>query len=503
MGRQEAMWISRRRGPGRGVRGEGLNNLGVCGKVVTLPPSRTMVESPAGTGLRALTRDRTAIGWRGDARTGGMSCLEHRSIRASAGLLSARSWGESVSKGAAMVFVGIDWSEKWHDVCLLDKEGGVLARGRIEDSLAGLTQLQTLIAEHAEDPAEVAICIEKAQGLMVRALQAADYLIYPVNPLSASRYRDRHTPSGKKSDPADAMMLADLVRTDRHRHRQLGHDSELAESIKVLARSHKSLIWTRQQLGNQLRSTLLQFYPGALEAFADHLCEPDALSLLKQAPTPDQGRGLSLAKISSALRKAGRRNLEQRAASIQHALRAPRLEQPALVAQAYGVTVAALVGVLQEVSANIEHQEQELGPWLQRHPDAEIYLSQPGLGTVLSARVLAEFGDDPNRFHDGRARKNYAGTSPVTRASGRSKVVLARFIRNDRLADACQRWAFSALSASPGARRYYDAQRANHKGHEEALRILANRLIGILHGCLRHRQRYSEQLAWGAVEKAA
>jgi transposase len=408
-----------------------------------------------------------------------------------------------VSKEVGMVFVGIDWSEKWHDVCLLDQDGEVLARRRIEDSLAGLTQLQTLIAEHAEDPAQVVVCIEKAQGLLVRALRAADFVIYPVNPLSASRYRERHTLSGKKSDAADALMLADLVRTDRHHHRQLAQDSEVADSIKVLARSHKSLIWTRQQLGNQLRSALLEFYPGALEAFADELCELDALSLLKQAPTPEKGRSLSLAKIASALRKAGRRHVEQRAAAIQHALRAPRLEQPPLVAQAYGASVTALAGVLQEVSANIKQQEKELGPWLQMHPDAEIYLSQPGLGIVLSARVLAEFGDDPNQFHDGRARKNYAGTSPITRASGRSKVVSARFIRNDRLADACQRWAFSALAASPGARRYYDTQRANHKGHDEALRILANRLIGILHGCLRHRQRYCEDIAWPATAEAA
>ena len=402
-----------------------------------------------------------------------------------------------------MVFAGIDWSEKWHDVCLMDQDGAVLARRRIEDSLAGLTQLQALMAEQAADPAEVVICIEKAQGLLVHALQAADYVIYPVNPLSASRYRDRHTPSRRKSDGADALMLADLVRTDRHRHRPLAQDSELAESIKVLARSHKSLIWTRQQLCNQLRSALLGFYPGALEAFADDLCGLDVLSLLKQAPTPDQGRRLSLAKISSTLRKAGRRNVEQRAARIQHALRAPRLEESELVARAYGVTVVSLAGVLEEVIANIEHQEKELGSWLRMHPDAEIYLSQPGLGNVLSARVLAEFGDDPNQFHDGRARKNYAGTSPITRASGRSKVVSARFIRNDRLADACQLWAFSALAASPGARRYYDAQRANHKGHEEALRILANRLIGILHGCLRHQQPYCEDIAWPASAEVA
>ncbi|HKB37578.1 MAG TPA: IS110 family transposase [Gemmataceae bacterium] len=402
-----------------------------------------------------------------------------------------------------MVLVGIDWSEKWHDVCLMDESGRVLGRRRIEDSAAGLTRLQALIAEHVEDPAEVAIGIETPDGLMVRALRAAGYAIYAVNPLAASRYRDRHAVSKKKSDRGDALMLADLVRTDRHKHRQLAEDSELAEAIKVLVRSHKSLIWTRQRLGNQLRSVLREFYPGALEAFGDELCEADSLALLERAPTPAQGRTLSLAKITAALRKARRHHVEQRAVAIRDALRAPQLEQPAVVAQAHGVAVADLAGLLQDVIARIDRQEKELDRSLKAHPDAEIYLSLPGLGTVLGARVLAEFGDDPNRYQDGRARKNYAGTSPITLASGRTKVVMARFVRNEWLADACQLWAFSALSASPGARRYYDSQRGRKKDHEEALRILANRLVGILHGCLRHRQPYREDIAWPPAAEAA
>src|SRR5215468_2946018 len=243
-----------------------------------------------------------------------------------------------------MLLVGIDWSERWHDVCLMDESGAILGRRRIEDSLDGLTCLQSLLAEHAEDPAEVAIGIETPNGLMVRGLRAAGYAIYAVNPQAASRYRDRHAISKKKSDRGDAMMLADLVRTDRHKHRPLGEDSELADAVKILARSHKGLIWTRQQLGNQLRSALREFYPGFLAAFGDHLLEADSLALLERAPTPAQGRTLALAKITSALRKAGRRNVEQRAAEIQDALRAPQLEQPAVVAHAYGLAAAALAG---------------------------------------------------------------------------------------------------------------------------------------------------------------
>jgi transposase len=403
-----------------------------------------------------------------------------------------------------MVLVGIDWSEKWHDVCLMDEGGRVLARRRVGDSLAGLTQLQSLIAEHADDPEQVAIGIETPHGLMVRALRAAGYPIYAVNPLAASRYRDRHTVSRGKSDRGDAMMLADLVRTDRQRHRQLGNDSELAEAIKVLARSHKSLIWTRQQLGNQLRNALREFYPGALAAFGEKLWVAEALAVLERAPTPAQGRALSLAKIGAALRRAGRRrNVEARAVAIRDALRTPQLEQPAAVAQAHGVAVAALVQLLWSTVTQIDNLEKELDRSLKAHPDAEIYLSLPGLATVLGARALAEFGDDPDRFQDGRARKNYASTSPITQASGSRKVVLARFARNERLADVCQWWAFAAISVSPGARRYYDARRAAGKGHHEALRALANRLVGILHGCLRHRQLYREAIAWPPADAAA
>ena len=131
-----------------------------------------------------------------------------------------------------------------------------------------------------------------------------------------------------------------------------------------------------------------------------------------------------------------------------------------------------------------------------RHPDAEIYLSQPGIGPVLGARVLGEFGDDPGRYASGKARKNYAATSPITRASGKKKVVAARFIRNDRLTDALMAQALSAISASPGARALYDAERDRGTEHNPALRKLANRLVGILHGCLKTRTPYDEATAW-------
>ena len=162
----------------------------------------------------------------------------------------------------------------------------------------------------------------------------------------------------------------------------------------------------------------------------------------------------------------------------------------------------ALVAVIAELVAQIEVLAGEVEAGFGRHPDAEIYLSQPGLGPVLGARVLAEFGDDPTRYADAKARKNYSGMAPITRASGTKRVVLARYARNRRLADALYQQAFAALTASPGARAYYDRQRARGATHHQALRALANRLVGILHGCLRHHTRYDETIAWHTHEQS-
>jgi transposase len=395
-----------------------------------------------------------------------------------------------------MVFLGVDWAEAHHDVCVVNEAGRTLARRRVPDGLEGVRQIHELLAAQAEEPEQVVVGIETARGLLVGALLSAGYQVYAINPLSVSRYRERHVTSGAKSDPGDAKVLADLVRTDRHNHRALAGDSELAEAVKVLARAHQDLVWSRQRFLNRLRNTLREFYPAALQAF-DELDSGDALAVLERAPTPWQGRQLSLAKIISALRLGGRqRNLEERAAAIQSALRSAQLAAPPRVGSAYGLVVKSTVGVLKHMNQELAQLEAELAQSFEGHPDAEIYRSLPGLGIVLSARVLSEFGDDPNRFDHPKSRQAYAGTAPITKASGTRQVVLARVARNKRLADACYLWAFASLNRSAGARRYYDALRGRGQTHHQALRALANRWVSILHGCLRHRMTYSEDIAW-------
>jgi transposase len=402
------------------------------------------------------------------------------------------------------IFVGIDWAEEHHDVCVLEREGAVLASRRIPDGLEGVALLHALLAEHAETPNEVIIGIETDRGLLVGALVGAGYSVFAINPLAASRYRERYTTSRAKSDRGDAKMLADLVRTDRHNHRPLEPDSQLLEAVKVLARSHQSLIWTRQRQLNQLRNALREFYPGALAAF-DQLGHPDALAVLAVAPDPEHGRRLSTTQIVAALRRGGRqRHLDRRAAEIRTALRAPQLAASALVADAYATSVAALIGVIAGLGTQIAAVEAKLVDRFEQHPDAAILRSQPGLGSILGARVLAEFGDAPNRYADAKARRNYAGTAPITRASGTSRAVVARLARNKRLFDACYQWAFCALSSSPGARAYYDAHDPGPRSGKTARRKLANKLVGVLHGCLTHRTSYDEALAWPRrVDKVA
>jgi transposase len=336
-----------------------------------------------------------------------------------------------------MIFVGNDWAEDHHDVYVMDAGGARLAARRLPEGLTGIRALHELIAGHAVDPSEVVIGIETDRGLWVQALGAAGYQVFAVNPLAVARYRERHQVSGAKSDAGDAKVLADLVRTDRHNHRALAGDSLEVEAIKVLARAHQNLIWARTRHTNALPSALREYYPAALEAF-DDLADRHALAVLGRAPTPADAARLSVAKIRSALKHAGRqRNIDARAQHIAAALRTEQLTAPAPVAAAFAATTRAAVGIIAELNRQISDLETELATHFEAHPDADIYLSLPGPGVILGA-----------------------------------------------------------INTSPGARAFYDQHRAAGDLHHQALRALGNRLVGILHGCLRHHTHYSEHTAW-------
>src|ERR1700685_3058627 len=399
------------------------------------------------------------------------------------------------------LFVGDDWAEDHHDVEVMNEAGKVLAKKRLPEGAAGMAALHELIGRQLgdDDAAEVVIGTETDHGPWAGALVAAGYMVYAVNPLQASRYRERHGVSGAKSDGADAHMLTDMVRTDSHQLRAVAGDSADAEGIKVLARTHKTLIWERTRHVQRLRHQLREYFPAALEAFED-LDAGDTLELLGKAPDPARAARLTRAQISAALKRGRRRNIPDKATAIMAALRGPQLGQPPAVTAAYAVTVRSLIAVITTLNEQVKALQGPVEENFGQHPDAEIYRSQPGMGSILGARVLAEFGDDPHRYADGKARKNYAATSPITRASGKKKIVAARFIHNNRLVDALNAQAFASLNASPGARAFYDELRARGIEHNDALRRLTNRLVGILHGCLKTRTVYDEATAWSHRE---
>jgi transposase len=400
------------------------------------------------------------------------------------------------------LFCGVDWAEVHHDVAIVDDTGAVVSRARIGNDAAGFARLLGLLAEAGDTPENpVPVAIETDRGLLVSALRVTGRAIYPINPLSASRYRARHQVSGAKSDAADAVLLANILRTDISAHRPLPDDTELAQAIRVLARAQQDAVWSRQHLGNQVRSLLKEFYPAALEAFAGlpegGLARRDARTVLAAAPSPARAAQLTRAKLRALLLKAGRRrNIDSDVDRLHTVFRAESLHQPPVVENAMGIQLASLLRQFEAACAAADELAEAARDHFERHPDAVIITSFPGLGLLAGARVLAEIGDDRTRFADARNLKAYAGSAPITRASGKKTVVLHRHIKNRRLAAVGPIWALSSLRASPGARRHFDTRRATGDWNHQAQRHLFNKFLGQLHHCLQTGHLYDEHRAF-------
>ena len=399
------------------------------------------------------------------------------------------------------IYCGIDWAEDHHDIAVVNRDGQLLARRRISDDAAGLAQLLALLAEHGDtagDPAPVAI--ETPRGLLVACLRATGRAVYPINPMAVARYRDRHSVAGKKSDHGDAVVLANVLRTDLHAHRPLPADSELAQAIAVLARAQQDAVWDRTQTHNRLRSHLREYFPAFLAAFAPAkggIMRPEARTILAAAPTPADAAKLTLTQLRGLLKKAGRsRGIDTEATRLRDAFRISQMRQLPLVEHAMGRQTLALLGQLDAACTAAADLEQAVTGSFNLHPDAGIITSFPGLGALTGARVLAEIGDDRSRFQDAKGLKAYAGAAPVTRASGKSRSVTRRRVKNNRLAAAGYIWAFSALTASPGARAHYDRRKDAGDRHAAAQRNLFSRLLGCLHHCLITGQHYDEATAF-------
>lgn len=303
----------------------------------------------------------------------------------------------------------------------------------------------------------------------------------------------------KKSDAQDAAVLANILRTDSHAHRRMPADSELVRAISVLARAQQDAVWNRQDQTNEARSLLREYYPAALVAFPKGkiLQAADARTILRAAPTPTLAQGLEVSTLIGLLRQSGRtRYLEREATRLHRILNINAMRMPETVERAYGSQLAAMLGEMDASSQAVEDLTRATESLFITHPDAPIITSMPGLANTTGARILSEIGDDHQRFSNASSLKAYAGAAPITRASGKSHAVLARRVKNNRLAAAGYVWAFSALTSSPGARAHYDRRKEHGDTHTAAQRHLFNRLLGCLYYCLQEQVPYQEQVAF-------
>ncbi|MGV9383524.1 IS110 family transposase [Nonomuraea sp. NPDC003707] len=400
---------------------------------------------------------------------------------------------------------GIDWSETWHDVAVIDGKGALVAETQILETPEGLKELLRLLSgltpSHRHSRKHVPIAIETGRSLLVAGLRRVGQPVIAINPTVVARYRGRVSPAKKrKSDKSDALLLANIIRTDGHLHRALPATSEQALALTELSRAHRHAVREQQYYFRRLRSQLRGYYPAALQAWEDlpkKILRPEARALLHLAPTPAKAAKLTRRQIADTLTAAGRiRLVNQQAERLHEVFRARQLRQPPAVEETMGVAMLATLNFLDHADHLVHTLDAEATAVFLSHPQAKIYLSFPGVGPVMGSRLLAEIGDDPERFASPRGLKAYAGVAPLTWSSGGSRSVSHRRVANKFLKGTCHQWAFSSLTRSPGARAHYDRRREAGDRWAAALRNLAGRLLSCLHYCLQHDVLYSEEIAF-------
>ncbi|GEL20938.1 IS110 family transposase [Pseudonocardia asaccharolytica] len=401
----------------------------------------------------------------------------------------------------AAVSCGIDWAQDHHDVAVVDEHGAVVCAERIGNDAAGLARLLEILVEH--DPADrrLEVAIETSRGLLVAGLRAAGRTVFAINPLAVSRYRDRYRSSRGKSDTFGAMVLANILRTDRNAHRPLPDDSEQVRVLQVLCRAQQDAVWDKITITNRIRALLKAYFPGAVAAFergGKHRLESASCrTILAAASTPGEAAALTERRLAVLLRKAGRkRGIDAEAARLHDYFHNEQMHQPEAVEQAMGVALRGLVRQLDAICDALAELETLIDAAFLAHPDGRIISSVPGLGVALGARLLTEIGDDHTRFAAGRALKAFAGAAPVTRASGRSTFVHARRAKNNRMAAVGYVWALAAVRHDPLWEARYRARRAAGDRHVTALRKMFNSMPGKLHHCLTTGELYQPDEAF-------
>lgn len=397
------------------------------------------------------------------------------------------------------VFAGLDWAVQTHAVCVIDTSGGVLDRFEIAHDREGLAELMRRLARFGE---RVRIAIERPSGLIVDALVEAGHHVFPIHPNAVKASRPRYRSHGAKSDASDAYLLADLLRTDGHRWRELSPQSDSIRALRSLVRCRDDLVGTRVALGNQLRSTLEACWPGAACIFAD-ITSPIGLAFLQRYPSATSAARLNkaaLGRFCCSQHYSGRRTpaeLLQRLHSAAAGLAGP------LTTKAAGELVRAMVAVLQPLVTQISDLTRRIERFVESLPDGQIIMSFPRAGHVCAAQILAELGDVRERFPSVDQLAAEAGAVPVTYQSGKTRSVAFRWACNHRLRQAVTCLADNSRHANAWARATYVAARARGCDHPHAIRILARAWLRVIWRAWTDRKPYDPELHLGALKLAS
>jgi len=394
------------------------------------------------------------------------------------------------------MFVGIDWANESHDICVVDPAGKICGRATIAHSQEGFDELTKHLGRWAEQ-GEILVGIERPEGRLVDRILEAGHPIVLIPTFAMKDLRRRYGVGGAKSDPGDAYVIADVTRTDGHRLRRLEPLSEQTRALRSVVRARGDLVDQRVALGNQLRACLQAYWPGAAVIFAD-VCSEIALAFVERYPTSDAAARLGEVRLASFLKKAGYSG-RRSAAQLLERLRSAPEGLGGVEAEARADSVRAMLRVMRSLNRSIKDLDRAVVAHLGEHPDAEVFTSLPRSGRINAAQMLAEWGDCREAYPCPDAVSMLGGLCPVTHASGKHRDVAFRWACNKRMREAITTFADNSRHASPWAADIYRRAIARGCDHPHAIRILARAWVRVIWRCWQDRRPYDPALHGAAV----
>lgn len=389
-----------------------------------------------------------------------------------------------------MYHVGVDWADDHHDIYIIDDEGKKVDSFQIAHDFEGMTSFRNRVLKLPASKEQILFAIETPKNLLVDFLLDEGYTVYTINPKSVDRYRDRYRVSAARDDTFDAMVIANIIRTDRDKHRAIIPNSLLARELKILTRDEQRLIRLKTRLINQIRACLKEYYPVALELFSEIDIAVTVDFLLKY---PAHSR-ITVNKLEKFLRQHRHSGAVKKAKEIHEKLAAPQMFVEEFTARAKSRLLITLVEQLKSLRSQLDEYQKEISLLFDQHPDSNIFKSLPGSGDKSGPRLLAEMGDNRERYSDRSELQCIAGTAPITDKSGKMKHVRMRFARNKTFHNVVYQFAFVSLQKSVWARKFYDAQKAKGKTHTKALRALGNKWLKIIFKLWKDENVYNEDI---------